>query len=145
MILTLKKINYYKDSLMNSLSIKQLLVLLLIFFMCINICNAQPSGKRGPRNPEKSLFGSKLRKQKAVNVREPKKVRNAKEKQAKNKAKLRKEYYNFVDESRKHNFKIQTPEVKARMKQNAKDITAREKDRKKRTLASTRKGASKYK
>lgn len=130
---------------MNRLSFKQLLVLMFLFFIGIATSNAQPSGRRGPRNPEKSLFGGRSRKIKDAKIREPRAVRKAKDKQAKNKAKLRKDYYDFVDASKKHNFKIQTPEVKERMKQNQKETVIREKNKKKRTLAATRKGAQKYK
>jgi cytochrome c556 len=130
---------------MNRMSIKQLLVLMFVFIIGTGICDAQTHGRRTPRNPEKSLFGSKSRKGKATKVREPKAVTKAKNKQAKNKEKLKKEYNNFVEESKKHNYQIQSPEVKARMQQDQKDITYREKARMKKTLNTTRKAGKKYK
>jgi hypothetical protein len=130
---------------MNRMSIKQLLVFMFVFILGIGMCDAQSQGRGTPRNPEKSLFGGKSRKVKATKTREPKAVSKAKNKQAKNKEKIKKEYYNFVEESRKHNFQIQSPEVKARMKQDQKDITFREQARKKKTLNTTRKAGKKYK
>jgi len=130
---------------MNRMSIKQLLLFMFLFILGIGMCNAQTSGRRTQRNPEKSLFGAKSRKVKATKTREPKAVSKAKNKQAKNKEKLKKEYNNFVEESRKRNFQIQSPEVKTRMKQDQKNITSREKARKKNTLNTTRKAGKKYK
>jgi hypothetical protein len=130
---------------MNRMLIKQLLVFIFVFILGIGMCDAQTSGRGTPHNPEKSLFGARSRRVKATKTREPKAVSKAKNKQAKNKEKLKKEYHNFVKESRKHNYQIQSPEVKARMKQDQKDITSREKARKKKTLNTTRKAGKKYK
>lgn len=130
---------------MNRMSIKQLLVFIFVFILGISMCDGQTSGRRIPHDPEKSLFGARSRKVKATKTREPKAVNKAKNKQAKNKEKLKKEYYNFVAESRKRNYRIQSPEVKDRMKQDQKNITSREKTRKKNTLNTTRKAGKKYK
>ena len=130
---------------MNGSSIKQLLVFIFIFWLGIAICDAQTAGRRVPSTPEKSLFGHRSGKIKATKFREPKAARKAKDRQAKNKKKLKRDYKNFVEVSRKHAFNIQTPEVKARMKQNQKDINVREKARRKNTLAATRKAGQKYK
>jgi hypothetical protein len=127
------------------MSINQLLVFIFVFIIGVGICNAQTSGRRNPRNPEKSLFGARSRKVKATKTREPGAVSKAKNKQAKNKEKIKKDYRNFVEDSRKHNYQIQSPEVKARMKQDQKNITSREKVRKKKTIDSTRKAGKKYK
>jgi hypothetical protein len=134
---------------MNRLSIKQLLILVFIFFLGFAVCNAQATGKGRHRNPEKSLFGGKSRKVKETKVKvkgkEPKAAVKAKEKQAKKEAKLEKDFNNYVVDSRKRAFKIQSPEVKARIIQNKKDIKAREKAKKKRTSTVTRKAGKKYK
>lgn len=132
---------------MNRLSIKQLLIFVFIFFLGITVCNAQFVKKGGSRNPEKSLFGGKSRKVKESKskVREPRAVTKAKRKQAKKEAKLKKDFNNYVDDSRRRAFKIQSPEVQSRMKQNKKDIKAREKEKKKRTSSVTRKAGKKYK
>ena len=120
---------------------------MFILSLGIAVCNAQTEGRRGPRNPEKSLFGGKTRKVKEtkVNVREPRAVTKAKREQARREEKLKKDYNNYVDDSKKRAFKIQTPEVQARMKQNQKDITTREKAKKKRTSATARKAGKKFK
>jgi hypothetical protein len=46
--------------------------------------------------------------------------------------------------NQKRAFDIQTPEVKARMKQNQKEITVREKTRKKKNHSGTKKAEKKY-
>jgi len=108
---------------MKRLSIKQLLIFIFIFSLGIAVCNGQSTGKG----------------------REPRGVTKAKKTQAKKEAKLEKDFKNYVDDSRKRAFKIQSPEVKARMIQNKKDIKAREKAKKKRTSTVTRKAGKKYK
>jgi hypothetical protein len=130
---------------MNRLPLRQLVIFVFIFSIGISVCNAQTAGKGGPRNPEKSLFGGKSRKVKTTKVREPRKVSKAKKAQAKKEEKVKKDYNNYVDVSKKRAYKIQTPEVQARMKQNQKDITVREKGQKKKTHSTTRKAGKKYK
>jgi 4-amino-4-deoxy-L-arabinose transferase-like glycosyltransferase len=124
---------------MNRLSIRQLLIFMFIFSLGISVCNAQAAGRRGPRNPEKALFSVKSRKVKETKVREPAAVVKAKEAQGK------KDYKNYVTDSRKRAYKIQTPEVQARMTQNNKDITNREKAKKRHTSNTSRKAGRKYK
>ena len=130
---------------MNRLSFRQLLIFVFIFSIGIAVCNAQTTGRGGPRNPEKSLFGGKSRKVKKTKVREPRAVSKAKKTQAKKEEKVKKDYNNYVDVSKKRAFKIQTPEVQSRMKQDQKDISVREKNKKKNTHATTRKAGKKYK
>jgi hypothetical protein len=130
---------------MNRLSIRQLLFFMFIFFLGISVCNAQTAGRRGPRNPEKSLFGGKSRKVKETKVREPKAVVKAKKTQAKKEEKIKKDYNNYVVDSKKRAYKIQSPEVQARMTQNKKDIISREKAKKKQTYNTNRKAGRKYK
>jgi hypothetical protein len=130
---------------MKGLSIRQLLIFIFIFSLGIAVCNGQTAGKGGRRNPEKALFGGKSRRAKAAKVHEPRAVGKARKEQARKEEKLKKDYNNYVEDSRKRAFKIQTPEVQARMKQNGKEINAREKDKKKKTTAATRKAGRKYK
>jgi hypothetical protein len=78
-------------------------------------------------------------------IREPRGVRKAKKEQAKKEAKIKKDYDNYVADSRKRAYEIQTPEVKERMNQNKKDINSREKNRKKKSNSSTKKAQKKYK
>jgi hypothetical protein len=118
---------------------------MFIFFLVITVCNGQTVGRRGPRNPEKSLFGGKSRKVKETKVREPRAVSKAKKTQAKKEEKVKKDYNNYVVDSKKRAYKIQTPEVQARMTQNKKDIITREKAKKKQTSNATRKAGRKYK
>lgn len=127
---------------MHNSSFKRILLLLLVFSIGIACCEAQT--KTRGRNPEKSLFGRSV-KRKQVRVRESRKVVKAKKVQEKKEAKLKKDYYDFVEESKKRSFRIQTPKVQERMVQDQKNIAARDKAKKKNTRAATRKGARKYK
>ncbi len=129
---------------MSKLSIKQLIIFLLIFSLGATVCNGQTS-TRG-RNPEKALFTkNRLQKSKEVKVKESPKVTKAKKAQEEKQEKLKKDYNNSVKQSKKRFYKIQTPEVQARMKQNVKDISVREKAKKKKTTAATKKAGKKYK
>ena len=55
------------------------------------------------------------------------------------------DYVKSVKESQKRAVKIQSPEVRDRMKQNQKDIKTREKTKKAKASASTKKAGGKYK
>lgn len=130
---------------MGRISVRYLIIFIVIFFTVSAVCEAQSKGQTRGRNPEKSLFGkSRKVKAKDTRVREPRSVTKAKRKQEKNEEKLKKDYNNYVAESKKRAVKIQTPEVQARMKKNEKDIKAREKAKKKRVSASTKSGKQKY-
>ncbi len=127
---------------MSSFSVKKILTIIMVFSLAIACCNAQTKSRR--RNPEKALFG------KAINtrqkkVREPRAVVRAKRKQERNEAKLKKEYNKFVEDSRKRAFSIQSAEVKERMKQDRKAIRARDKEKRKKEKAASKKAGRKYK
>ncbi|NMC41344.1 MAG: hypothetical protein GYA43_09280 [Bacteroidales bacterium] len=116
------------------------LSIILLVFLCTAPADAQQRPRTKGKNPEKSLFGNKRK----VKVVESRGVRKKKKEQQKKEEKLKKEYNDFVKQSRKRAFSIQTPDVQARMKQNEKDIVVREKQKKKQTSASAKKAARKY-
>jgi hypothetical protein len=146
MIITGRGIKNYNRADMKRLEIRYFLVFLVLIFTAVSVCDVQGQGRTRGRSPEKSLFGKHRKvKTKETKVREPRSVRKAKETQAKKEEKLKKEYRDYVSESKKRAVKIQSPEVQARMKQNQKDITAREKNEKKKSASSTKKGQKKYK
>ena len=116
-----------------------------MLFTVFSTVDGQSTGKSGGRY-EKSLYGKpKKVKTKEKKVKESRKVTQAKNAQKEKKDKLDKDYYSYVDESKKRAYQIQSPEVQTRMKQNQKDITDREKARKKKRSDSTKSGAKKYK
>jgi hypothetical protein len=146
MIITDQYPNYYNFRVMNRLSMKHILLLMVLLFTAVSVCDLHGQGKTKGRSPEKSLFGKSHRvKASDKKVKESKKVTKAKEAQAKKKAKADKDYQNYLADSRNRAYKIQSPEVQARMKQNKKDISAREKNHKKKTDSSTKKAQKKYK
>jgi hypothetical protein len=146
MIITDHDSNYYNFRVMNRLSIKHILLLVVLIFMAVSVGDLHGQAKTKGRSPERSLFGKSHRvKAKDKKVKESKKVTKAKEEQAKKKAKADKDYQNYLADSRNRAYKIQSPDVQSRMKQNEKDLKAREKNHKKKTNASTKKAQQKYK
>jgi hypothetical protein len=128
------------------LKFKYIAVLIFIAFTAVSVCEGQSKGQTKGRSPEKALFGkSRKVKVKETKVREPRAVTKAKRKQEKKEEKNDKEYQDYLSDSRKRSFKIQTPDVQERMKNNARDIKARDKSRKKQVSSSTKSGARKYK
>ena len=127
---------------MKSFPVKRSIILLISFFVVLNICDAQQY-KRSIRNPERQLFGKSLN-NKTVKYRESREVVRAKKKQAANQKKLDREYYAYVKKQRKHNVEIQSPEVKARMIGNRKDADQKFRDKKKNMKEKSRKAGRKY-
>ncbi len=126
---------------MNNISWRRIFLFIFLLSLLIGSCNAQIFHK----NPEKQLFGKTLGKKKEAKVKEPRSVLKAKKKQEANDRKLQKEYEKKVKRSQKRTIDIQSPEVQTRMKQNKKDLTKRDKEKKKKVRASTRKAGEKYK
>jgi hypothetical protein len=145
MIITDQDSNYYNCRGMNRLKVKHIFLLIIFLFAAVSVCDLQGQTTKG-KNPEKGLFGKHRKvKTKDAKVKEPRAVSKAKKTQAKKKAKLDKEYHNYVADSKKRAYKIQSPDVQARMKQNEKDVSTREKNHKKKTNASTKGAQKKYK
>jgi hypothetical protein len=111
----------------------------------LGTCGAQYSHKSSPKNPEKELFGKKGSKSRKVKTKEPRSVLKAKREQEKNEKRLKKEYAQSVERSRKRAYDIQSPEVQSRMKQNQKDTALRDKEKKKSFKAGSKKAGKKYK
>jgi hypothetical protein len=126
---------------MNNISWRRIFLFIFLLSLLIGSCNAQIFHK----NPEKQLFGKTLGKKKEVKVKEPRSVLKAIRKQEANDRKLQKEYEKKVKRSQKRTIDIQSPEVQTRMKQNKKDFTMRDKEKKKKVRSSTRKAGEKYK
>jgi len=125
---------------MNNLSMRKFFLFLFVLFLTVASANAQIFHK----NPEKQLFGKTHGSRKEAKVKEPRKVLKAKKKQEANDRRLKKAYDKSVIQSQKRSIKIQTPEVQARMKQNKKDYTRRDRDKKKKNKASSKEARGKY-
>jgi hypothetical protein len=123
---------------MNNLSIRKLFLVLFILTLAIGSSDGQLFHK----NPEKALFGKTVGRKKEAKVKEPRSVLRAKRKQEANDRRLKRNYDKSVKRSQKRTVDIQSPEVQARMKQNKKTYTIR--DRKRRRKDETgMKGAEK--
>ena len=128
---------------MNYLYIKRFILFILLTIFILGTCDAQSSNNSRPKNPEKELFGKKRNSGKA-GIKEPRSVHKAKKEQEKNQKRLKKEYAQSVERSRQRAYDIQSPEVQARMKQNQKDTALRQKEKKKKIKANTKRAGKKY-
>lgn len=126
---------------MIKLYVRKFVLLIFILILAIGSCNAQIFHK----NPEKRLFGKTIGNRKEVKVKEPRAVLRAKRKQEANDRKLKKNYEKTIKRSQKRTIDIQTPEVQSRMKQNKKDYLVRDKEKKKKVKASSKRAGNKYK
>ena len=125
---------------MNKITVKKVSLLFFLLSVTIGSISAQIFHK----NPEKELFGKTSVNKKEAKVKEPRSVVRSKKKQEANVRKLNKNIEKSVRRSQKRTIDIQTSEVQARMKQNKKDNTARDKEKKKKVKASTKRAWKKY-
>jgi hypothetical protein len=128
---------------MKSIFFRRLIIILFAIFIIVPVCEAQRT-KRSIRNPERYLFGRSLN-NKNTKVRESRSVVRAKKKQAANQKKNKKEYDEFVKDSRKRAIAIQSPDVQERMKNNRKESDLKYKEKKKKLAENSRKSGRKYK
>jgi len=125
---------------MNKLPLRKVFLLIFIVSLASGSGNAQIFHK----DPEKKLFGKTHMNRKAAKVKEPRSVLKAKRKQEANDRRLNKEYDKSIKQSQKRTVDIQSPEVQARMKQNKKDYTTRDNQKKKKVKKATRDAGKKY-
>jgi hypothetical protein len=124
--------------------LKSLLLFLILVTLAAEPSEGQIFKRNTMKHAERGLFGKTHSSKKQPKVREPRAATKAKRKQEAHQKKLKKEYEKFVKDTKKHSYEIQTPDVKARMKQNMKDIKARDKAKKKKERSKTRKAGRKY-
>lgn len=123
---------------------RKFFLVLFLLYMGIASCNSRIFHKGSSGKAGRELFGkSKIRKNDAK-VREPRAVRRAKKKLEAQDRKLKREYKKFIKWSRKRSIDIQTPDVKARMKQDKKDTAARNRVKKKIVRSDSKKAGRKY-
>jgi len=125
-------------------------ILIIIFIMLVageSVAEAQTTifDRWKARRIEKKMSGSRRKVEKEKKIREPRSVTRAKKEQAKREEKLSNDYKKTIGESRSRHFDIQTTDVQERMKQNEKEIIAREKAKRKAMRKATRKARKKYK
>ena len=130
---------------MNYLYLRRFLLFIFLTLFLLVTCNAQFSNKQSSKNPEKELFGKTGRKTRKSKSKEPRSVLKAERAQEKNEKRLKKEYAQSGERSRKRTYEIQSPEVQARMKQDQKDIALRDKEKKKNLKNGSKKAEKKYK
>lgn len=128
---------------MSRLSLIKFLIFSFIFSLSVSVCQAQsfdrPRAHRLQNHNSKGPLRSKT-----IKVREPKSVEKAKKKAEAKEKKDKKEYEKSVRENQKHSIEIQTPVVKARMKQNIKNSNANYRAKKKNISSGNKKSGRKY-
>lgn len=125
---------------MRKLKLPVILVLLILTIFPEVSCS-RFSGKASVRKAERQMSGPKRANRK---MKELPAVRRAKKSTEKRQARVDKDYENFIKQSKKRTYEIQSENVKARMKQNEANIAAREKEKDKRIKAQSKGRAKKF-
>jgi hypothetical protein len=129
---------------MNTLPVKRILVFALVFSLGIIFNEARSSGNGFSGDPEKGFYGESQKQRDKSKIKKPRSATRAKKAQEAKDKKLKQDYVKSVKASQKRSYKIQTPDVQARMKQNMKDISAKNKAKKKMESKSNRNAGRKY-
>jgi hypothetical protein len=125
---------------MSTLTGRKLLIILILVWLAAGSCSPLFH-----KNHERHLFGKTHLNRREAKIKEPRRVRNAKKKQEANERKRKKEYKKSVKQTQKRSLDIQTPEVRERMKQNKQNTVIRDRSKKKKDKANSKKAANKYK
>ena len=125
------------------------LILLLLSFTAVeSYAQSGKTAKRYSTGGKSSIKGNKKPAKvstTSTKVKEPKAVVRAKKEQEKKQKKLKRDYDKSIEDGKKRQVEIQSPDVQARMKQNKKDDALRDKNRKKSVKLGTRDARKKYK
>ncbi len=124
---------------------KNLFLLVFVLLLATGSSDAQIFKRNTLKKTEKELFGKSRGNKKQAKVKEPRSVLKAKRKQDARQLKIKKDYAKSVKATQKRSYEIQSTEVKARMRQNKKDLVARDKNKKRKTRSTTKKAGKKYK
>ena len=120
-------------------------MLLILALLAAGPSQAQIFKRIAARKAERGMFTKSRSSNRDAKIKQPRAVTKARKKQEAHQKKLKKDYKKSVKETQKHSYDIQTPEVKARMDQNKKDMKAREKAKRKDRKQKNRKAGRKYK
>ena len=114
---------------MKNISLKRIFIFFAFVTISANIVNAGNSSGYAANN---------------FAIMQPRAVKKAQKKQDKKEVEKKESIKVSSKESQKRSYEIQSPEVKKRMKQNKKEIAAREKAKKRNNNSRTTIGAKKY-
>jgi hypothetical protein len=129
---------------MNNLQFKRLIAPVLVLALAMPFCQAQSFDRPpAPRQQNSSSHKGPL-KHKSVKVKGPRAAEKSKKDQEAKQTKIKKDYGKYVKENQKRSIEIQSPEVKARMKQNIKDADSNYKAKKRSSATRTRRAGKKY-
>ncbi len=129
---------------MSKLSATKFIVFAIILSFFVTVCEAQSYKMPPILKPGNGLPSKSSAKKKTKNIKGPVSVKNAKKKAAIKNKERKKDGAKYVKENQKRSIEIQTPEVKARMKQNIKDADSNYNAKHKNSAHRTRKARKKY-
>lgn len=129
---------------MSKLSATKFIVFAAILSFFVTVCEAQSYNKPPMTKPGNGLPDKSSAKKKTTNINGPVSVKNAKKKAALKDKERKKDGAKYVKENQKRSLEIQTPEVRARMKQNIKDADSNYYIKHKNSAHHTRKAGKKY-
>jgi hypothetical protein len=127
---------------MSRLSLKRLIAPVILFSLVMPLSVAQSSGRSPVPVQQKGNPHRKSGLNKKVNS--PPSIGSVKKAAEKKKIRQKQDYAKYVKENQQKSIKIQTPEVRERMKQNIKDSNSSYNSKHKNTAARTRKAGKKY-
>ena len=138
-----KKVNIAVKKVEMLSMLRKFFVFALVLTFMNSVVSSQIPGNNLPEKSEKGIF-SKLRSKRKGSPGSPGSTEKAVKKQANNKKKLKKEYQKTVKQTQKRALDIQTPEVRARMKQHRKDSNGSSKSKRKQMHQNSRKADKKF-
>jgi hypothetical protein len=130
---------------MNNLHSKRLIISFLVLAIAIPVSQAQSFSRPPAPKQQNSSSKGPLKHKKTAKIKGPRAVEKSKKDQETKQSKLKKNYGKYVRENQKRSIEIQSPEVKARMKQNIKDADTSNKAKHKNSATRTRRAGKKYK
>jgi hypothetical protein len=121
------------------------MISLLVIALAIPVCQAQSFSRPSAPRQQKSTSKGPLKHKKTAKIKVPRAAEKSKKDQEAKQGKLKKDYGKYVKENQKRSIEIQSPEVKARMKQNIKNADTSYKTKHKHSANRTRRAGKKYK
>jgi hypothetical protein len=130
---------------MNNLPSKRIIISLLALSLTVPVCQAQSFSRPSAPKQQNSSSKGPLKHKKTAKIKIPRAAEKSKKGQEAKQDKLKKDYGKYVKENQKRSIEIQSPAVKARMKQNIKDSDTSYKTKHKNSATHTRRAGKKYK
>jgi len=135
---------YFKYFIMRILPISRIVIFIVILSSMVTLCEAQSFKRPAAPRQGKNVMKRSPAKKRQVKIKEPRVAVKARKKKEADERKRTRDYKKYVKANRQRSLEIQTPEVRARMKQNMKNARDNYKLKKKNIIANSRKSGRKY-